>query len=185
MKRKAILIFSVLVLALFVAGCASTTSSTEAENKYTEETMQEINRQIGMPEIDNFFEKKLAKEIFELRDNSKLVTYAYLVNLDGKFVYLGRTLGFGLPYSVQYTSPEKLIDRYGRNIMGSSRTPYILPQADPNGLYMPDGLSATWLMLINEQTGNPEIIYTEPSIVVTQSKLPKRLVTSWSLPKNY
>ncbi len=185
MKGKAILIFLVLILAVFATGCTRDDTSTSQESQYTEDAMQEMNRQIGMPELQNFFEKRLAKEIFELRDDSKLVTYAYMVNLDGKFVYLGRTIGFGLPYSVQYTSPEKLVDRFGRNIKNSNWEPNVMPQADPNGLYMPDGLSATWLMLVNEQTGKTEIIYTEPSIVVTQSKLPRRLVESWSLPPNY
>jgi len=27
-----------------------------------------------------------------------------------------------------------------------------IPQPDPNGLFMPDGLSATWLMMIDPET---------------------------------
>jgi hypothetical protein len=174
-KLLILLVASVLVLV----GCEGEESADTKAKEQTEQIMQEIDRQVGMPRITNFQEKKLAKEIFELRDRSDLVTYAYTQNLDGKYVYLGKAIGFGLPYSVQYTNPERIADR-------SSTYGYVtLPQADPNGLFMPEGLSSTWLMLINEETGEPEIIYTEPSIVVTQSKLPKRLVAEWSLPENY
>jgi len=142
--------------------------------KQTEQLMSDMNAQIGMPEIINYYERKMAKEIFELRDDSRLITYAYTQTLEGRFIFIGECVGFGLPYSVQYTNPEKAEYRG-----------YSLPQADPNGLFMPDGLSATWLMYINPDTGNREAIYMEPTITVTQSKLPRRLVSSWSLPGDY
>jgi len=181
MKGKIILGLMVLVLLVFTAGCdfEAGQSVTQKETAGVQENMKEMQRQVGLPLIDEFFEKKTAKMIFELRDNSKLVTYAYTQNLEGRYVYLGKAIGFGLPYSVQYTNPDKIERAYSQGGFA------ILPQADPNGLYMPEGLSATWLMLINEDTGKPEIIYTEPSIVVTQSKLPRRLVADWSLPGDY
>lgn len=187
MKKLIALIMTVLLVGTLV-GCSSSEyvaseSSVKQESAYQEQLMKQAIGEVGSPEITEFFEKKMAKEIFELRDNSNLITYAYTVNLDGKYVYLGKCMGFGLPYSVQYTNPEvmKTVDggEYG------ALNPYTLPQADPNGLYMPEGLSATWLMLINEDTGNREIIYAEPEIVVTQSKLPKRLCAEWSIPENY
>lgn len=183
MKTKNILIGLVLLSVILFSGCdnTSTIDSAKTESIAMEQNLQEMNNQVGMPFIQNFFEKRMAKQIFELRDQSDLITYAYMTNLEGKFIYLGKCIGFGLPYSVQYTNPEKL-EKGGHS---SSYWGTSLPQADPNGLYMPDGLSATWLMLINEETGEAEIIYTEPSIVVTQSKLPKRLVVEWSLPENY
>ncbi len=66
-----------------------------------------------------------------------------------------------------------------RDYNGSSSV--TLPQADPNGLYSPDGLSATWLMMIDEATGENYIMYCEPTIIVTENKLPERLIADWSL----
>lgn len=163
-----------LVSLLMLSACVSN-SYNNIEKSQTDQALQEAYRQVGLPRIHNFFEKRMAKQILELRDNPQLITYAYIVNLDGKFVYLGRAIGFGLPYSVQYTNPER-VETY--------RSGITLPQPDPNGLYMPEGLSATWLMLINKE-GKPEVIYVEPEIVVTQSKLPKRLCAEWSLPDDY
>jgi len=178
MKKVIILLGMLLISLLALTGCETSSSVEQQEAQAVNNNMQEMGRQVGMPFIDDFFEKKMAKQIFELRDNAELITYAYTTNLEGKYIYLGKCIGFGLPYSVQYTNPEKV----QRSCSCEGIT---LPQADPNGLYMPEGLSATWLMLVNEETGEPEIIYSEPEIVVTQSKLPKRLVADWSLPSDY
>lgn len=162
------------ILSVTLAGCYDVENTSDGKlAKQTERSMNEANRQIGMPAIKNFQERKLAKMIFELRDQEKLVTYAYIVNLNGDLIFLGKCLGFGLPYSVQYTSPEKMVDRYGRTI-GESNRSYnvnIMPQADPNGLFMPQGLSATWLMMVDPATKKARPVYVEPEILVSPFKL--------------
>ena len=65
---------------------------------------------------------------------------------------------------MQYTNPEVEVYRY----QGGYGT---LPQADPNGLFMPDGLSATWILLKDPKTGDARPTYVEPSIVVSPFKL--------------
>lgn len=129
--------------------------------------MKEANAEVGMPAIINFQEKKIAKMIFELRDKEDLVCYAYIVNhMTGKLVFIGKCMGYGLPYSTQYTNPIKTVDtRYSSGFCEQ------LPQADPNGLFMPDGLSATWLMMIDPETNEPRPVYLEPEIVVSPFKL--------------
>ena len=46
-----------------------------------------------------------------------------------------------------------------------------LPQADPNGLFMPSGLSATWVMLVNPRTNKPQPVYIENEIIVSPFRL--------------
>lgn len=70
-------------------------------------------------------------------------------------------MDFGVPFSAQYTNPEKYIRHTGT----------ILPQADPNGLYMPVSSSATWLMMIDPETKEARPVYIEPEIVVSPFKL--------------
>jgi len=172
MKRMFEVVLFCICLFSVVFGCEDF-SAEERQSIETQKILGEMDRQVGMPNIHNYYEKKLAKDIFELRDKSNLVTYTYIVNLDGKMVFLGKSIGFGLPYSVQYTNPEKY------HMKGA-----VLPQADPNGLYMPDGLSATWVILLDEK-GKPSVTYTEPQIVVSPVKLPRRLCAEWSLPEVY
>lgn len=130
-----------------------------------EQMMQEVASELGMPAITNFQEKKLAKMIMEQRDREDLICYAYIVNhMTGKLVFLGKCIGYGLPYSTQYTNPIKTVKTWANYIEQ-------LPQADPNGLFMPEGLSATWLMMIDPESGEPRPVYLEPEIVVSPFKM--------------
>ena len=165
MRKYLTIITCCISILLLGNDCAGQSSNSDKElAKRTEQSMQEANRQIGMPAITNFQERKLAKLIFELRDQADLICYAYIVNkMTGKLVFLGKSIGFGLPYSVQYTNPSKLT----RGDRGTKYGDFVMPQADPNGLFMPTGLSATWLMLINPKTKKPQPVYIEPEIVVS------------------
>ena len=152
----------VSVVLLMVCGCSKSDSADSQQQAATAEAMKEAQSQVGMPAVTNFQERKLAKMIFELRDRADLVCYAYIVNkMQGKLVFIGKCIGFGLPYSVQFTNPQKLVQVF------NSGERYILPQADPNGLFMPSGLSATWLMMIDPKTNEPRPVYLEPEIVVS------------------
>ena len=172
MRNYTYFAFLVLVLlGLVLASCNKgvTANSADADQqKKTEQSMKEANAQIGMPAIKNFQERKLAKMIFELRDREDLICYAYIVNhMTGKLVFLGKCIGFGLPYSVQYTNPERIAHECTHN-GGSFGT---LPQPDPNGLFMPEGLSATWLMMVDPGSGKTHPVYVEPEILVSPFKL--------------
>ena len=166
MKKIVLLLFVVITL---VSCEVKTNNSADVQmQKQTAQQMQEANKQIGMPAIKNFQERKLMKMILELRDDENLICYAYLYNRDEGKVgqFLGKCLGFGLPYSVQYTNPNKIVDDPWRYQSGGK----VIPQADPNGLFMPTGLSATWLMLLDNK-GKPHPVYVEPEIIVSPFKL--------------
>lgn len=175
MKKKYLLCGLIALMAVGMVGCESTSSSKE--KAYQEELMQKSSDEVGMPNITEFTEKKMAKMIWEMRDDADLVTYSYVTNMEGKFIYLGQSVGYGLPYSTQYTAPEKLAGGY----TDSS----VIPQADPNGLYSGDGLSSTWVMLTDEKTGDVAPVYVEQELFVSTTKLPRRLCDESSLPENY
>jgi len=158
MEKMGIMLACCSILFVCIGARCNVDNSDKEMNARTEAAMQEANRQIGMPAIVNFQERKLAKMIFELRDQEDLVCYAYIVNLEGKLIFIGKCMGFGLPYSVQYTNPEKFI--YSGHEVAT------IPQADPNGLFMPSGLSATWLMMLDKK-GFPHPVYLEPEIIVS------------------
>ena len=175
------IIFGMLVLSMMFVftSCFDVEGTVDQQQRQeTQQQLSEMNKQIGMPAINNFYEKKMQKEIFELRDRADLITYLYSQNREGKFIYIGRGMGFGLPESVQYTNPEYIASSFQGGYA-------ILPQADPNGLFMPENLSGAWYPLINEETGKTELLRMEQTMLVTQSKLPKRLVADWSLTEDY
>ena len=153
----------ILVLGMFViVGCDYQSSADKKQRKQTEEMMLEIGRQVGMPNIVNFQQKKLMKMVLELCDQENLITYAYIKSdYHGKLYFIGKCIGYGIPFSAQYTNPEKPISR---STYHDSNT---IPQPDPNGLFMPTSSSATWLMMIDPKTNKPRPVYFEPEIVVS------------------
>ena len=161
-----------MVLCVVISGCDEEPKNTADRDmqRKTAKMTEEANAQAGMPAIKNFQEKKLAKMIYELRDQEKLVCYAYLVSLQGKPIFLGKCIGFGLPYCVQYSNPQKIVNM--RRMMGRASSDYgesltSMPQPEPNGLFMPNTLSATWLMMIDPKTGDGRPTYIEPEIIVS------------------
>lgn len=167
-------IVSIVVALALVVSLASCESSRIKEEGYQEDLMQKASEEVGMPNITEFTEKKMAKMIWEMRDDADLITYSYITNMEGEFIYLGQSVGYGLPYSTQYTNPEQY------HTGGAT-----LPQADPNGLYSGDGLSSTWVMLVDEKTGDVAPVYVEQELFVSTTKLPRRVCEESSLPDNY
>lgn len=165
MKRISLLMM-VIVTIMMMWSCGTPKNADEKMANQTKQLMSEANRQIGMPAIKNFQERKQMKMILEARDQEHLICYAYLYDRNHGTVgqFLGKCIGYGLPYSVQYTNPDKIVYNYGEH--------HIMPQADPNGLFMPTGLSATWLFLL-DSLGEPHPVYVEPEIIVSPFKLKK------------
>ena len=104
-------------------------------------------------------------------DKEDLICYAYIKSdYQGKLVFIGKCIGFGIPFSAQFTNPEKVVQgdhQLGYDIAGYVNYPMPLPQADPNGLFMPTSSSATWLMMVDPKTNEPRPVYLEPEIVVS------------------
>jgi len=176
--KRLVCVFALLCSMFVVVGCEENgkKDADTQQREATRKAMSEAQRQVGMPAIKNFQERKLAKMIFELRDREDFVCHAYLFNqMTGEVgQYLGKCLGYGLPYSVQFTNPERLV--HGRKALGYSMgdggaSIQTIPQPDPNGLFMPSGLSATWIMLYDKKTEEFRPIYCEPLIIVSPFEL--------------
>ena len=172
MKKVIQIIMMVVALMVVGFGCGEqTTKSDTMVQGQQEQSMQEMVRQTGLPSISNFTEKKMMKMLYELRDKEDLVCHAYLMNVMTGEVgqYLGKCIGYGLPASTQYSNPEKTVSKR----MGFDSGYFVgtLPQAEPNGLFMPEGLSATWLMMIDPTTGEARPVYIEPQIIVSPFEL--------------
>jgi hypothetical protein len=153
----------ILLIACFLFfSCDELKDSTDKkQRKKTEVMLAEADRTVGMPGITNFTEKRFVKMLYELRDK-EVTTYSYYLDFNGKKHFLCKSVGFGIPASVQFVSPEK-IGRW-------SDSPN-LPQAEPNGLFMPDSLSATYVMCVNPKTKKIQPVYFEPQLIVSPFKL--------------
>ncbi len=150
------------LLIMSNSDCNNQPSSNDELAAKQEVLMKEANAQVGMPAIKNYQERKLFKLVLEARDQTNLVCYCYLENSINGTVgqFLGKCLGYGLPYGTQYTNPQSIESKSTYGIA-------ILPQADPNGLFMPVTAEATWIFLINPKTNQPEPVYCEPKVIIS------------------
>lgn len=142
-------------------GCSNVSEADKVEGQQTTQVVAAAAREAGFPAITNFYEKRLLKEIYERRDQADLGTFAYVQGLDGRLTCLGRAMGYGVPYSTQYSNPQRPLEY-------RDSTP--VPQPEPNGLFTPEGMSATWLQLVDDN-GDIQVVYVEPTIVVSPFKL--------------
>lgn len=153
-------LLGVTMIVLLSAGSCDTSSNDKQTNKSNNagNTAQE---KWGDPNITNFEEYKLLKEVYELRDKSNLVMYAYLQGNDGSLRCYGRVVGYGIPYATQMTP------QYTSSSNGATD-----PVREPNALFMPDSAEATWIRVIDETTGQTAVEYVEPRLIVSPFKKP-------------
>lgn len=155
-----------LTIAFLISLCACRAPSTdEKQAEQQSKALEQAHSQIGMPAIGNFSERRMMKDLYELRDKT-FPTHTYIVNeREGCLTYLGASIGYGLPYAAQYTAPTKIRWREGGGYIQ-------VPQAEPNGLFMPDAAEGTWVMLKDPNGDDVKAVYIEPRIVVSPFKLP-------------
>ena len=164
--KTTIAIASIAALGVSLVGCdIPPPSSDEAQRVQQERILQEGTAQTGMPAIKNFRERKLLKQIIEMRDQDGLVTYTYTVpETTGRPVFLCNSIGYGLPAATQYTNPEK-VDYHSTGSV-------TIPQADPNGLFSPSSAEGTWVMCTDPSgTGKTRPVYVEPRVIVSPFQL--------------
>ncbi|MGL5736012.1 MAG: hypothetical protein ACRCYS_14190, partial [Beijerinckiaceae bacterium] len=136
----------------------------------TRTAMDSADREIGMPHMANYAQRKLLKNAYEDMDQTTLV-YVYTQALDGRFVCLGQAVGYGVSLGTQFTAPNS------PELLGSeSRGIYERPQPEPNGLYMPESGAATIVNLVDPATGAARTALIEPNVVTTPNKLPATAV---------
>lgn len=154
----------VLVLALCgiaLAGCEPAQESSDTKtNRQQEKLSAESVQQVGMPAIINFQEKRMMKQILELRDKT-ISTITYITDMNGKLHKVCDSVGYGLPYATQYTNPQKLA--YSSTNVGV----LALPQADPNGLFSPPSADGTWVMCLNPATKEVAPVFVEPRVITS------------------
>jgi len=153
--KKILLVLPVIAM---LTACDVPPTSTQIERKKQEELSLQAVQQVGMPAITNFAEKRMMKDILELRDKN-VATTTYLVGMNNQLTKVCDSVGYGLPYATQYTNPQRVSD-YAHGVVA-------IPQADPNGLYSPTSADGTWVLCVDHKDGKAKPVYIEPRILVS------------------
>lgn len=160
--NKFVITASTLALGLALAACDPPPVSADRQQQAQQEQIsKESNMAVGMPAIVNFTEKKLLKQIIELRDNPKLSTFTFYTDLQGNLHLLCKSVGYGIPYAAQFTNPQRVESRT------TVHESVVLPQADPNGLFTPTSAEGTWILCIDKKNNDVKPVYVEPRVIVS------------------
>lgn len=158
-----------LILSIaFLATSACATIDDTADEKVTKQAKQAMDglqSTVGQPRIVNWTEARLMNRIYELRDQPNLITFTYRSDMNGGLHCLGKSIGYGLPYSAQRTNPQRPMSGWGESGQ-EFRDSNTIPQPEPNGLFMPESAAATWVLLVDGK-GNPTPVYVEDDITVS------------------
>lgn len=156
-------------------GCtADTNPAAERQAEATRTAMDGADREVGMPRIANFAQRKLLKNAYEDMDQTTL-TYVYTQGIDGRFVCLGQALGYGVSLGTQFTAPQ--YPQYVVMPNGISNVTEMMDQPEPNGLYSPSSGEATIVDLINPTNGEAHTAIMEPRVLTLPFELDASAVT--------
>lgn len=151
-----------ICVAVVLASCTDKPSGDEIMNRQQAAMDRQGALAVGPPAIVNFQEKRTLKMIYELRDTT-LSTTTYIVDRYGKTHKVCDSVGYGIPYSTEYTNPEKVV--------GINTNYVAIPQADPNGLFSPSSAEGTWVLCLDNKRKKVVPVYIEPRIIVSPFEL--------------
>lgn len=158
---------SIITALVVLVGCTDCedNSTDQKQSELQSAALAQAHAQIGMPAIGDFSEKRALKDLYELRDKP-FPTHSYVMNeMNGCLMYLGPSMGYGLPYATQYTAPTTYQYR------GSTRGWVSVPQPEPNGLFMPSNAEGTWIMLKSPTEDKVQPVYVESRVLVSPFRL--------------
>ena len=160
--NKFISIAALVAATVALAGCdPAIPNSDQIKNSKQEELSKQGVESVGLPAIHNFQEKRIMKDILELRDQPNLITYTYITDINGRLHKRCDSIGYGLPYATQYTNPQRVAHLSTRDSIVA------IPQADPNGLFSPPSAEGTWVLCKVPGKDDVQPVYMEPRVIVS------------------
>jgi hypothetical protein len=148
-----IVVANVMIWFLFVY---NQSTSDQLQHEQQEALLQGANAATGMPAIVNFEERKMLKRILEIRDQA-INTTTYIVDMNGHPHKICDSVGYGFPYSTQFTNPSQ-----------NPSKDVVISQAEPNGLFSSPTSEGTWISCVDPANKhNIQVVYAEPRVIVS------------------
>jgi hypothetical protein len=142
-----IVVANVMVWFLFVY---NQSTSDQLQHTQQEALLRAADAAIGMPVLVNFEERKMLKRILEIRDQA-INTTTYIVDMNGHPHKICDSIGYGFPYSTQFTNP-----------LQKPLKTVVLSHAEPNGLFSPSSSEGTWISCVDPVNKHIQVVYAEP-----------------------
>jgi len=160
-------IFLTLIFAFILSACDERPPTANQVEAQRQEVMaQQANASSGMPAITHFAEKKMLKDILELRDKTP-PTFVYITDMNGHLHKICDAVGYGFSGATQYTNPLQVVWRSNSGGYASG----VIAQPDPNGLYSPATDEGTWVMCKDPHGTRIAPVRIEPRAIISPFEL--------------
>lgn len=153
------IVFAIIVSLTLEACDLQQSTSDQVQRRAQEQLSAQSNSAVGMPAITKFSEKRMLKDIMEMRD-SMPPTFTYILDMNGGLHKICDSVGFGFSGATQFTNPNRVYT-------GSNYQLAVVPQADPNGLFSPATDEGTWIMCKDPNSDKIGPIRMEPRSIVS------------------
>jgi hypothetical protein len=191
MKALKLAVVALVCVLLVACGGTAYQSNDARIAQQQEDQIAEAYAQVPPAKIVNWNERRMANLIQEMRDKENLQTWTYTKNMDGKYTFVCESVSYGLPYNTRTNNPmhyEYLstrsgvwnpgdatytTDKQGNRVWGEH---HIVPQAEPNGLFIPDSAKGTWNLCRGPEDGKIHVTYQEEDVAVFPYRLPPAMV---------
>jgi len=151
--------FIIIALLFTLSGCNEPTSD-QVQREQQEKLSMQGTMSVGMPTITKFAEKRMLRDIMELRDTMP-PTFTYITDLNGHLHKICDSIGYGFSGATQYTNPQRIATSNSGTVYG------VIAQADPNGLFSPATDEGTWIMCKDPNSDKIGPIRMEPRSIVS------------------
>jgi hypothetical protein len=144
-----------LALNAFVVSTIIYEQSADERQQFAQERiMQRATDAVGMPEMENFEERRAMRQVLEARDRPT-PTIVYLVS-GNSLSKLCDALGYGIQAGTQFTNSAQ-----------PTASGLIMPQAEPNALFSPPTSEGTWVRCLEPTSKQARVVYVQSRIVIS------------------
>ncbi len=157
--RKGRLVLGVVVVALAVAACGLSNSSTTAEQKVVDSQQQQYEKVQPIPFYDYSAQRQALIDIYNSQ-NLQQQTWDVVTSYSGQFLFECEAQGWPIPADAQLSNPLQIAGAYLGN--NSTWETGVVGQAEPNGVYT-GNTQGTYILCIRAD-GKLSPVYTENNV---------------------
>jgi len=152
-KLTAILLVSVLILALVLSGC--TGGADSADRALVDDQQEHYAKVQPLPFFDYSIPRDVVIQIYKVVTAEARNTYTIIESITGETKFHGPSIGYGIPTDTQLTNPTKTA--------GDFKDSTAIEQAEPTGLFSSKNTDGTWVLFVDDN-GDIAPIYTEHKV---------------------
>lgn len=154
---KKVMVLTVVVLAVCIAGCREERSKSEQNDReFVDKQQQHYQKAQPIEFFDWSIPRDVYQQIYRAITTQKVTTFTIIESITGEFKYAGPSIGYPIPADMSLTNP---LQPYESHWESNGIT--TIEQAEPMGLFSSKNTDGTWVLFVDEEEGVLYPVYSE------------------------